>query len=155
MSTSKFTLSTNENAAAFAVNLVPGPTWTSFEQFRTGGTTGLDGIPQHGVATLRCKNSEFKVIRDSDFQRLVGLASEVCRLQSGLKFIIQAAKVFHKHPDDDHFKLIIQSASMIASSPELPQRTGHESFQITSQELKDESSDNFDLDSADIPRPRW
>ena len=37
---------------SIALALVPGPVWRSFEQFRKGGTTALEEIPEHGVATL-------------------------------------------------------------------------------------------------------
>jgi hypothetical protein len=44
---------------------------------------------------------------------------------------------------------------MIAEGPELPQRAGHESFQLTPEEISEESSEDFDLNSATIPRPKW
>lgn len=153
--------STNELANAFTLSafpqtLIAGPVWTSFEQFRKAGTGVLEGIPEHGVATLRSKAGTFRILRDSDFQRLVGLASEICRLQQGVKIVVQAAKVFVKNPDQDHCELLIRSASMIAESPGLPQRSGHESaLQLTREEMAEESSDNFDLATADIPRPKW
>jgi len=160
MAQEPFALSTNEAINAFALKespptLVAGPVWTSFEHFRKGGTTVLEGIPEHGVATLRSKAGTFRILRDADFQHLVGLASDVCRLQAGLRFVIKAAKVALKHPDKEHVELLIYSASMIAEAPELPQRSGHESFQLTPAELSEESSDDFDLNSANIPRPKW
>jgi hypothetical protein len=160
MSPESFALSTNEAVDAFAVKafphtLVAGPVWTSFEHLRTSGTAGLESIPEHGVATLRSKAGTFRIVRDADFQRLVGLASDICRLQTGLRFVIKAAKVALKHPDKDHVELLIYSASMIAEAPELPQRAGHESFQLTPEEISEESSEDFDLNSATIPRPKW
>jgi hypothetical protein len=153
-------ISTNEATNAFALNsfpskLEPGPVWTSFEHFRKGGTTVLNTIPRHGVATLRSKVGTFRIVRDEDFQRLVGLASEVVRLQHGVKCVVQAAKVLLKHPDQDHVQLLIQSASMIALSPESPQQIGHASFRLTPEELSKEPSDDFDLATAEIPRPKW
>jgi hypothetical protein len=153
-------ISTNEAINAFTVNSFPpalkaGPVWTSFEHFRKGGTAVLEAIPKHGVATLRSKAGTFRIVRDEDFQRLVGLASEVFRLQNGVKCVVQAAKVFLKHPDQDHAQLLMQSASMIVLSPELPQQSGLASFRLTPEELAEESSDDFDLATAEIPRPQW
>src|SRR6266481_7023433 len=111
--------------SSWSIDMVPGPYWSSFEQFRTGGLNALESIRIGSVATLRSKSGAFRILRDEDFQRLWGLASEVHRLQTGLKFVIKAAKVALKHPDQEHVELLIQSASMIAQAPELPQREGH------------------------------
>lgn len=135
------------------VALVPGPTWSSFEQFRRGGSGALEEIPVHGVGTLRGKTGTFRVIRDGDFQRLLGLATDIHRLQNGLNFVIQAAKVVAKHPDHDHVQLLIRSASMVAGSPVLRVRDGHEAFQLTPEEEAEQSSDDFELETTDIPRP--
>src|SRR5258708_21347017 len=102
------------DAPAYPLALVPGPNWGSFEQFRKGGTAALDEIPAHGVATLRGKTGTFRILRDEDFQHLLGLAADIHRLQEGLNFVIQAAKVVAKHPDRDHVPLLIQSASLFA-----------------------------------------
>ncbi len=139
-----------EQAPLFA--LVPGPTWTSFEQFRRGGGGALEEIPPHGVGTLRGKAGTFRVMREADFQRLVGLAADIHRLQKGLSIVIQAANIVAKHPDREHVQLLIQSASMVAGSPLLPVREGHESFQLTPEEEAEQSTDNFELATSKIPR---
>lgn len=133
--------------------LIPGPTWSSFEQFRRGGGGALEEIPTHGVGTLRGRTGTFRVLREEDFQRLLGLATDIHRLQKGLNFVIQAAKVMAKHPDQEHLKLLIQSASMVAGSPVLPVRDGHEVFQLTPEEEAEQASDDFDVETAEIPRP--
>ncbi len=140
------------NRTLSPVALIAGPTWNSFEQFRRGGSGALEEIPAHGVGTLRGKTGTFRVIRDEDFQRLLGLATDIHRLQNGLNFVIQAAKVVAKHPDDDHVQLLIRSASMVAGSPILPVRDGHDAFQLTREEETEQASDDFDLETADIPR---
>jgi hypothetical protein len=152
--------STNQLSSGFASEgatheLVVGPLWQSFEEFRTAGNAGLDRIPLHGVAILNCKAGSFRILRDADFQRVLGLAADVSRLQRGLKVVIQAARVAVKHPDEDHIKLLIDSASLIAECPELPQREGHEALRLTDQEVAEEASDNFDARTAEIPRPQW
>ena len=105
--------------------LVPGPTWSSFEYFGRGGGGALEEIPLHGVGTLRGKAGTFRVLREEDFQRLLGLATDIHRLQQGLNVVVQAAKIVAKHPDQEHVQLLIQSASMVAGSPVLPMREGH------------------------------
>lgn len=139
--------------SALPLALVPGPIWNSFEQFRRAGSSALEEIPIHGVGTLRGKTGTVRILREEDFQRLLGLATDIHRLQNGLSFIIQAAKVVAKHPDQEHVQLLIRSASMVAGSPVLPVRDGHESFRLTAEEEAAQSSDDFDLNTADIPRP--
>jgi len=139
--------------SARPLSLVPGPTWNSFEQFRRGGQSVLEEIPVHGVGTLRGKSGTFRVLREEDFQRLLGLSTDIHRLQNGLNFVIQAARVVAKHPDQEHVQLLIQSASMVAGSPVLPVREGHDSFELSAEEQATQSADEFELETAEIPRP--
>ena len=67
--------------------------------------------------------------------------------------VVQAAKIVAKHPDQEHVQLLIQSASMVAGSPVLPMREGHEAFRLTPEEEAELASDDFDLEAAEIPRP--
>jgi len=96
--------------------LVPGPTWSSFEQFRKGGNASLEDIPEHGVGTLVGRGVTYRILREADFQNLTGLAADVHRLQQGLNMIIQAAKVVAKHPDQEHVQLLICRLSCFANS---------------------------------------
>lgn len=133
--------------------LVPGPVWNSFEKFRTSGSTALDSMPKASVATLRTKAATYRVMRDEDFQRLVGWASEACRIQKGVRLVVQAAKVVLKHPEKESFQLLIDSASMIAESPALPLKRGHDSLQLSQSEIDEQAKDEFNLENAEIPRP--
>ena len=134
--------------------LVPGPSWNSFEQFRKGNNAALEAIPKHGVATLRSKIGTFRVLREEDFQRLFGLASEIHRLKGGLKLIISAARVYSKFRDDEHEALLMEAVSAFAGSPVLPERDGHGEFEITAEEKAAQANDDFDLlQTANIPRP--
>lgn len=152
-STTQF--SGNFGAAGSTHGLIVGPIWNSFEDFRTAGNGGLEKIPLCGVAVLNCKAGSFRIIRDADFQRLVGVASEVIRLQGGLKVMVHAARIAVKHPDEDHLKMLLESARLVAECPELPQRVGHEPLRLTPQELSEESASDFDAKTAEIPRPSW
>jgi hypothetical protein len=78
--------------------LRPGPVWASFEQFRTAGPSGPESVTGGQVGTLRTKGGLFRLLRDEDFQLLVGLASEAKRLQGGLTTMVHAAKVIRDHP---------------------------------------------------------
>src|ERR1019366_4885268 len=138
-----------------ALALVPGPVWRSFEQFRKGGSTALEEIPEHGVATLVGRGTTYRILHDADFQHLVGLAADVHRLQQGLNVVIQAAKVVAKHPDQEHVELLIHSAALFAGSPVLPTRDGHDAFQLTQEEIDGQASDGFNLENAAIPRPQF
>lgn len=149
--------STQELANAFALSafrqtLTVGPTWNSFEQFRKAGPAALAGISEHGVGVLRTKAGTFRILREADFQRLIGMASEVSRLQQGVKIVQNAAKVLIKHPDTEHLELLIRTASMIAESTQLGQGTGHEPLSISEQQSGD---DDFDFSKEDVPRPAW
>jgi hypothetical protein len=138
-----------------ALSLVPGPVWGSFEQFRKGGSTSLEEIPEHGVGTLVGKGVTYRILRETDFQNLLGLAADVHRVQQGLKIIIQAAKVVAKHPDDEHVQLLLHSAALFAGFPILPTREGHDAFELTQEEVEAQASDDFNLENAEIPRPRF
>src|ERR1700722_12863119 len=94
--------STSDLSSGFGIEgstygLVPGPIWNSFEDFRTAGNGGLEKIPLHGVAVLNCKVGSYRIIRDSDFKFLHGLASDVVRLHRGIKIVVQAARIASKH----------------------------------------------------------
>jgi len=152
--------STNQLASAFSwdsssLALTPGPSWPTWEKFRQAGATGLESIPKHGVATLQTKKGTFRIMHDDDFQRLLGIASSVHRLQKGLKVILQSANLVYKHPDQDHIRLLVEHASMFAESPVLPERDGHELFKLTPEETAEQSTEDLDFDVADIPRPKW
>jgi hypothetical protein len=148
-------LSGNFGLAGSTHGLTVGPIWNSFEDFRTAGNGGLEKIPLHGVAVLNCKAGSFRIIRDADFQDLVGVASEVVRLQGGLKVIFHAARIAVKHPDEEHIRMLMESARLVAECPELPQREGHVPLRLTPQELTEEAADDFDAKTDEIPRPSW
>lgn len=148
-------MSTTTLTPPSALALVPGPTWSSFEQFRKGGSASLEEIPEHGVGTLVGRGVTYRILREADFQNLVGLAVDVQRLQQGLNVVIQAAKVVAKYPDHEHVQLLVHSAALFAGSPVLPTRDGHDAFQLTQEEVDAQASDDFNLENAEIPRPRF
>ena len=134
--------------------LVPGPEWRSFEQLRTSGPTALDGINLGQVATLRTKVHTFRIVRDEDFQKLIGLASCVHRIKQGVTVVLKAARVTAKHRDQESVDLLIQSALMLNESNVLPERDGHDTLHITPEEADEYGNDDFDVATAQIPRPK-
>jgi hypothetical protein len=135
--------------------LVPGPIWSSFEQFRKGGSASLEEIPEHGVGTLVGRGVTYRILREADFQNLVGLAADVRRIRQGLNVVIQAAKVVSKHPDQEHVQLLLHSAALFAGSPVLLTRDGHDGFELTQEEVDAQAHDDFNLENTEIPRPRF
>jgi hypothetical protein len=134
--------------------LSPGPYWRSFEQFRVAGSAALDEIRIGCVATLHSKSMQYRVLRDDDFQRLLGLASDVHRLKAGFRVVMHAARIVAKHPtDEETIKMLIASASLFADSCTLPEREGHGSFDVPADELPQD--DDLDaVEASAIPRPK-
>jgi hypothetical protein len=138
-----------------ATSLTPGPTWPSYESFRKTGSTALQAIPVNGVGTLRTKHGVYRILNDSDFQRIIGVASEVNRVQKGLRIILQAARVVAKHPDNETVALLVSSAKLIAESPELPVCNRHDALQSASDGIETVSSEDADFELSDIPQLKW
>jgi hypothetical protein len=148
-------LSSTTAISNWSPGLAPGPEWRSFEQFRVAGNTALEGITVGSVATLRVKSKTFRILRDDDFQRIVGLASEVHRLKQGITFVVTAARVVAKYPNDpDSIQLLYRSASLLSESSMLPEREGHDIFHITPEEAKEHKEEGFNIPASEIPRPQ-
>jgi hypothetical protein len=105
------------------------------------GTTALDAIKLGSVGTLQTKTALYRILRDEDWQKLVGLASEVHRIRGGVTLVLQAAKVVAKHKDQDSFDLFYRSVSMLSESSLLPERDGHEGFDLTPDELAENADE--------------
>jgi|ERR1035437_6140802 hypothetical protein len=133
--------------------LVPGPEWRSFEQLRLAGSTALESISVGQVATLQIKTKTFRILCDYDFQRLVGLASEVHRLRRGITIVLHAARIVAKHPNDiDGIELLCQTASMLGESNLLPVRPGHDRFEISPEEVEQYADDDLMIPESGMLR---
>jgi hypothetical protein len=132
--------------------LTAGSYWPSFEQFRLSGSTGLEGITPGTVGTLRTKSATYRILGDQDFQKLLGLASEVHRLKNGLTVIIQAARVFARHKDRETEELLINSVSVLGGSPILPETDRNSEFRLTEEEKATPLDPDDDFDASLIPR---
>jgi hypothetical protein len=134
-------------------SLTPGPYFASFEQFRTTGISALESINPTQVATLAGRSAVYRILRDTDFQRLLGLATDVHRIKGGMTVVIQAARVAAKHKDEESLELLVRSVSMLTGSSILPEKQGHDAFEITPEEAA-ENSDDLAMTELDIPRPK-
>jgi hypothetical protein len=135
-------------------DLIPGPEWRSFEQFRTAGPAALEMISPGSVGILRVKGTTFNILGSVDFQKLVGLASEVHRLKEGITLILTAAKLVHKYPNDpDQMEMLYKSASLLRESSMLPERIGHDEFHITEDECKEHGQEDNPIRASEILRP--
>ncbi len=138
-------------AEAGIPKLVPGPRWPSFEQFRKAGEASLDDISEHAVATLVAKRGTYRILREPDFQQLQGVTAEIRRFQNGINIVIRAARAYAKHSDKEHSDLLLESISLITNTPVLPTFEGHE--RVMPDAVMAEDSDDFDWETAVVPRP--
>jgi hypothetical protein len=107
------------------ISLTPSTSWNSFEQFRTSGANTLATITPGTVGTLQTKTGQYRILNENDFQQLVGLATDVERLQQGLSVVMRAVRVVENHPEDaDTLALLVETVSMLGSiSTVLPTRS--------------------------------
>jgi len=133
--------------------LIQGPSWQSFEQFRVSGTSALESIAPCMVATLYGKTGCFRILRDEDFQAILGLASDVHRIKDGVTFILKAARLAVKHKDDEHMQLLMSSVSLLSESTVLPEREGHGGYEISLEEAANNMDDDI-IPASKTPRPK-
>ena len=125
--------------------------WSSFEKFRTEGAKALASIKDGAIATLTTKTGQYKIIEESDFQAIQGLARDVDRLRDGLTLITVAVRAVQKHPDEESIAVLTQAVSLLGELPQLPTR---DSFQPLEPENLDwDEEDEIILDPHEIERP--
>ena len=111
-------------------------------------------MPVHGVACLQVKGARYRILRDSDFLRLLGKASEANRIQRGFRCIRHALEIWKTNHDQRVLELAIDVTSFIADSPSLPEQAGHERFEFQPHDCTaSESKDDFDILKDEIPTP--
>jgi hypothetical protein len=140
------------NARSIKSLFQAGPAWKSFENFRKSGPAGLSPVQGGKVGLLTVKQHQYRIISDSDFQFLLGLATEVSRLQKGLKVVISAAHVVERHSDSESFETLKAALELIVDfdAPTLPMRDSFDS--ITPEEgLIDTSNDEVELEQVSRP----
>lgn len=140
------------------VDLRPGPHWGSFEQFRVNGVDGLlNALEEDQIGTLDVKNREFVLLRQSSFQRLLGLARDADRLSHSLHALLQAVALLRETGGSqaalEHVSELADLFAPLASPPPTRSRElifdGDEQADVPVEEL------DFELDPAKVPRPQW
>jgi hypothetical protein len=135
-------------------NLQVGPSWSSFEKFRIDGPTGLNSIKDHTVGVLHTKAGQYRILAESDFQEMLGLARDVDRLRGGMRVVIQAVRVVKKNPDVDNLNLLAETITLLGNLTELPTRNNFD-FDLASEDedFEMDPDDEVTLDSSKIVRP--
>lgn len=103
-----------------------GPKWHSFEQFRTQGSGALQTIEPGEVGTLVTKSGQYRILTESDFQALYGLARDVERLRGGMRVVLATAKAAQLHPDEPTLLALSEAALLLGELPLLPVRDAFE-----------------------------
>ncbi|MEG4322148.1 MULTISPECIES: hypothetical protein [unclassified Microcoleus] len=116
-----------------------GASWPSFEKFRLKGAEALSSIANGIIATLQTKTGQYRIIEESDFQAMYGLARDVDRMRGGLRVVVLAVRAAQKHPDPENLSLLAEAVAMLGDLPELPTRNSFEQL----------VPENFDLDEDD------
>lgn len=133
--------------------LTPATSWNSFEQFRTAGANALSTIAPGTVGTLQTKTGQYRILNETDFQQLVGIAAEVQRLQQGLNVVMKAVRVVENHPEDtDTIALLTETVAMLGNiSTVLPTRSNFPP--LTPEELPIDPEDEVALSPELVTRP--
>lgn len=132
-------------------DLKAGPSWSSFEKFRTEGANALESVKDGTVATLQTKTGQYRILEEHDFQKLLGLARDVERLRGGWRVVVHAVRVARKHPDTDSLNMLLEAVTMLGNLPELPTRDGF--APLSPEGLDVDLDDEVTLDPAQIERP--
>jgi hypothetical protein len=135
------------------ISLTASTSWNSFEQFRTSGANTLATITPGTVGTLQTKTGQYRILNENDFQQLVGLATDVERLQQGLSVVMRAVRVVENHPEDaDTLALLVETVSMLGSiSTVLPTRASFPPLEP--EDISAESEDEVILAPELLDRP--
>ncbi len=136
-----------------SIQLTPTAHWNSFEQFRTSGANALTNITPGTVGTLHTKTGQYRILTEADFQHLLGVASDVERLQKGLNVVMRAVRVVQNHPQDsDTLALLVETVAMLGSMPTvLPTISSFPP--LTPEDIIVDSEDEVILSPEVIQRP--
>lgn len=140
-------LSANSRSAL----LVPGPHWTSFEKFRVQGSGALSQIEPGTVGTLISQGDQFRILCESDFQHLIGLAREVDRVRQGLRVVHAAVQTVQEHPGHSSITTLVEAALLLGSSPVLP--VHHQFAMLQPEQNGADDEDEVEIDPKAVRRP--
>ena len=137
--------------------LVPGPAWSSFEKLRVQGASALSQIKLGAVGTLTSQGQQFRLLHESDFQQLVGLARETDRTRQGLRVIRAAVRTVQEHPDSSSLNTLVEAALLLTESPVLPIRRRLDALYPEDEKwleaMQENGEDEVELDPKAVRRP--
>lgn len=135
------------------IKLTPTAHWNSFEQFRTSGANALTNITPGTVGTLHSKTGQYRILTEVDFQNLLGIATDVERLQQGLNVVMRAVQVVQNHPQDsDTLALLAETVAMLGTmTTVLPTISSFPS--LTPEDITVDPEDEVILSPELIQRP--
>ncbi len=136
-------------ALAKDLRLEQGHFWPSFEQFRSQGNAALSDIRPGVVGTLATKQGQFRILSETDFQRLYALAREVQRLSGTLRVVVAAARGVQRNQDETSLETLSAAVMLLGDLPSLPTREAIEPLEPEGLDVED--IDDLDLDN--VPRP--
>ncbi len=142
-----------QSSTAQALRLSPGEHWHSFEQLRTAGVNAIHKVTPGTVGTLQTKNGQYRLLTEADFQKLVGVAGDIERLQQGLNVVMRAIRVVQNHPEDSEtLALLVETVTMLGKMDTvLPTRSSFPPLEL--ENIAVESDDEVTIDPAQIQRP--
>lgn len=134
-------------------NLQPGPNWLSFEKFRTEGAKALEPVKNGTVGTLLTRTGQYRILEESDFQKMYGLVSDLDRWRGGLRMVLSAARAVQKHRDSDTVEVVLESIKLLGNLPEVLTGSEVEALIPEGIDLEDMALDEVTLDPNEIKRP--
>ena len=148
---------TSPSSDSFSSALALGPSWTSFERFRVQGASALGQIKPGAVGTLTSQGQQFRLLHESDFQQLVGLARETDRTRRGLRVIHAAVRAVQEHPDSSSLSTLVEAALLLSESPVLPTRRQFGALYPEDEKwlesMQEDGEDEVELDPKAVRRP--
>ena len=154
---SKSSRTASSSSGNLESSLAPGPFWASFEKLRVQGATALSRIKPGVVGTLTSQGQQFRLLHESDFQQLVGLARETDRTRRGLRVIHAAVRTVQKHPDKSSVDTLVEAALLLESSPVLPTRQRFAAMQPETEEgidlMPEDGEDEVEINPEFVRRP--
>ena len=115
--------------------------WPSFDKFKLEGATALERVQSGSVGSLTTKTGQYRILTESDYQTLLGLASEVRRMKGGLNAIIASATVARRHRDAEALEALMQVVVAVGDFPRLPTNdiTDRLNLEITEDDTDDDA----------------
>ncbi|GAB4458620.1 MAG: hypothetical protein OHK0029_20110 [Armatimonadaceae bacterium] len=131
---------TRNDASGISFGISNGPHWTSFEKFRVQGREGLLGIQPGSVGTLSTPDGTYRILREDDFQHLLGLAREADRIRGGIRMIRRVATFMQEQDNSRSGRLLLELTEELGEIPALPTRRERE--RLTPENLPSDQENN-------------